>query len=184
MYLRTGRRMARRSFARSRTSQLFWCDAHLSATVTAGTPQVFALDSALNTDYSARKTGATVLRVVGDITAVPTVAAAATSLDTITAGWIVQQQAILAATIDPASATGRQMKWMHQENWIQPFAVAPVNVASPAQLEARRCVDIRRKARFRDEEDALFLAFSSGYTVGGTQVWAVQWHLRCLIRVP
>lgn len=186
MYLRTSRRrFVRRTTSRS-ASQWFWLDAPNNGNVdpivvVPGTGQQFALDNALNTDYSARKTGAVIHRIVGDVFVVPTAAPGATTDGLLAMSILHRASDSIVTDNSPWSTTGRQLRPLHLEHWQQSYlAAAPAN---QYQEVARRSIDIRVKRKYRDEQTTLFIIFDDLHAAG-TQSWHVYYHLRTLVRVP
>lgn len=168
------------------SSQWFWLDAPNNGVVdpiiiTPGTGQQFALDNALNTDYSARKTGAVIHRIVGSIFATPIVAPGATTDGLLAVSILHRASDSIVTDNSPWSATGRQLRPLHIEHWQQTYlAAAPAN---GYQEISRRDIDIRVKRKYRDEQTTLFLV-ADDLHAAGTQSWHLYYHLRTLVRVP
>ena len=184
MYLRTGRRFVRRAHTSRGKAQYFWCESNggtVGTVVTAGAPVALAIDNALNTDYSARKTGATVMRIAGSIYAVPLLAPAAGTSGLFVASFVLESSSATAAAMDPTSGTGRQMRQLQNYYWNQPFTAAPA--VANIMYETERCVEVRSRRKYRDEQDSLFLTLADQNNLG-TQQWRVFFRLRTLIRVP
>lgn len=193
MFVRTGRR----GFARSRLSapsRTHWATTEFSPTIVggAGTTQ-FDLGTQLQTEIGQAAGGQTdlkgwkVVRIVGRILAVPTVAPAAGTKDVLNMviGMYNENIAVGAGSaIDPSIASARdQYQWCWTEHWAQPYIAAPVGASQ--FIVADRVVRVHRRRGgavrvFRNSSDRFGILMSSP----GTESWSVDGHLRVLFQAP
>lgn len=174
-----GRRMVQR------TTNQYWVDliSGAPATIVPGTPQLgsVSLKAQLGTDYDATLKGATIMAIRGDVNAVPDTAVAAATTGELLMGILVDDPSIGATNLNPVSTGGRQRHWMHLEWWPMGYSTPGPTSVPPYVTESRRPVNVGVKRIFRENSDDLILAFGATGTI---QTWLVQYHLRCLVRVP
>lgn len=176
----------RRSSARSltrRTTQRFWLDLYIDPTAVATlAPVSFDLLPAISATFDVTRRDIAVLRCVGDLVGVEIATTAANIPSTLTAGWIIIEGSTPIANLDPAANTGPQKSWIHQENWIWPYAAAPANPTQ--QIASMRHIDFSCNRKIRSNTENFLLVVGSHGVVSPANSWSIAGHLRTLIQVP
>lgn len=186
MYLRTNARGRSRFVSRMPKAQTLWVTPGIGGTVVGGAAGAQALNmgTALISGLAVQNLkGIKLLEVRGELTVVPTVAPAAGTKDTFTAGICVANNLLTPQQMDPSLSTTRDaMSWAYYDTWVQPYVAAPVGASQV--IEARHRILLRKRRGgairvFRNDGDTLWLCLSSA----GTESWSYGGHLRLLVQL-
>jgi|SRR5262245_22388775 len=171
-----------RTHSRGSKPQTVWVTSGLSFTVVGGVPNLTQLTPTTALAVTTMK-GLKILRVVGRIQAVPTVAPAAGAKDTLVGVLSVHDAGLTAANIDPALAVNfDKVSYMWRDVWGAPFTAAPVSSAITTTSD--RLIRLRKRRGgalrvFRDNGQGYFLTLSSA----GTQSWSITGDIRTLYQL-
>jgi hypothetical protein len=155
--------------------------------VVGNVPAIISLDTQISavTGGGTSLKGWGIMRVVGAIVAVPTVAPGATAKDMLTIAMGITNEHVAATSQRPDQVfTVDEYPWMWLEDWYQPYIAAPVGASQV--IEARRLVRIKKRRGgpvrvYRADGDRFTMALSSP---GNVESWSVQGRLRILRALP